>query len=125
MPGQIPELPALGTRENEVMQVVWALGPIVADDVRAQLKSLLKESTVRTVLKRLEAKGYLTHTVVGRTYLYAAAATRGEVAARAVKNIVDEICQGSVDELLNGLVESKVVTLSHIEALRFRAAAKS
>ena len=107
------------------MQVVWALGPIVADDVRAQLKSRLKESTVRTVLTRLEAKGYLTHTVVGRTYLYAAAAARGEVAARAVRNIVDEICQGSVDELLSGLVESRVVTLSHIEALRFRAAAKS
>ncbi len=105
MAAEISELPALGALENEVMQVVWALGPIIADDVRAQLKNKLKESTVRTVLSRLEAKGYLTHTVVGRTYLYAAAATRAQVAARAVKGIVDWICQGSVEEMLSGLTE--------------------
>ena len=100
------DFPALGALENEVMQVVWALGPSIAVDVRAQLKSQLKESTVRTVLSRLEAKGYLTHTVVGRTYLYAAAATRAQVAARAVKTIVDEICRGDVDELVAGMIEA-------------------
>ena len=106
------------------MQVVWALGPIIADDVRAQLKSRLKESTVRTVLSRLQAKGYLTHTVVGRTYLYAAAATRAHVAARAVQGIVDWICQGSVDEMLGGLADTKMVTVPQLTALAARLSEK-
>jgi len=117
MATEISELPALGALENEVMQIVWALGPMIADDVRAQLKNRLKESTVRTVLARLEGKRYLTHTVVGRTYLYAAAETRARVAARAVKKIVDEICQGSVEELLKGLLDTNLVTAAQLEAL--------
>ena len=121
---EISELPALGGLENEVMQVVWALGPTVADDVRAQLKSKLKESTVRTVLSRLEAKGYLTHTVIGRTYLYAAAATRAQVAARAVKGIVDWICQGSVDEMLGGLAETKLISAPQLTALASKISEK-
>ena len=120
----ISELPALGALENEVMQLVWTLGPTVADDVRAQLKSRLKESTVRTVLRRLEAKGYLTHTVVGRTYLFAATETRAQVAARAVKGIVDWICQGSIDEMLSGLAETKLVTAAQIEALAAKISAQ-
>ena len=124
MAQETPDFPALGALENEVMQVVWALGPIIADDVRAQLKSRLKESTVRTVLSRLQAKGYLTHTVVGRTYLYAAAATRAHVAARAVQGIVDWICQGSVDEMLGGLADTKMVTVPQLTALAARLSEK-
>lgn len=123
MTPEIPDFPALGALENEVMQVVWALGPTIADDVRAQLKSRLKESTVRTVLSRLEAKGYLTHTVVGRTYLYAAAATRAQVAARAVQGIVDWICRGDVDELLAGMVDAKMLTAKDLERLKAKIAA--
>ena len=121
---ETPELPALGGLETEVMQVVWALGPIVADDVRPQLKSRLKESTVRTVLSRLEAKGYLIHTVVGRTYLYAAAATRAQVAARAVKGIVDWICRGDVDELLTGMIDADMLTAKDVQRLTGTISAK-
>src|SRR5579883_1869024 len=66
-------LPELGELEHEVMQLVWAHGPITAEEVRERLSRRLKESTVRTVLRRLEDKGYTTHTVDGRTYVYQAA----------------------------------------------------
>ena len=61
-------LPELGDLEREVMQLVWANGPVTAEAVREKLSRPLKESTVRTVLRRLEDKGYTTHTVDGRTY---------------------------------------------------------
>ena len=66
-------LPELGDLEREVMQLVWANGPVTAEAVRERLSRPLKESTVRTVLRRLEDKGYTTHTVDGRTYVYQAA----------------------------------------------------
>ena len=60
-------LPDLGDLERDVMQLVWAHAPITAEVVRERLSRRLKESTVRTVLRRLEDKGYVRHTVDGRT----------------------------------------------------------
>ena len=78
-------LPDLGNLEREVVQLVWADSPVTAETVRERLSRPLKESTVRTVLRRLEEKGYVTHTVEGRTYVYEPAEPRGRVAARAVQ----------------------------------------
>ncbi len=117
MTKDFPDLPELGDLEHEVMQIVWALGPITAEDVRTQVKSRLKESTVRTVLRRLEDKGFLTHTVVGRTYLFAAAEDRPKVAARAVKRVVDWFCQGSVDEVLVGMVDADMLSEKQLAML--------
>src|ERR1041384_8749466 len=95
-------LPELGDLEREVVQLVWAHAPVTAEAVRERLARPLKESTVRTVLRRLEDKGYVTHTVAGRTYVYQAVAPRGRVAAKAVPRIVDWFCNGSGEEGLGG-----------------------
>jgi BlaI family transcriptional regulator, penicillinase repressor len=110
-------LPDLGDLEREVMQLVWAHQPITAEAARERLDRPLKESTVRTVLRRLEDKGYVTHTVEGRTYVYAAAEPRGQVAARAVKRIVDWFCNGSVDEVLVGMVDSAMLDKRQLRLL--------
>src|SRR4051812_48213274 len=102
-------LPDLGELERAVMQLIWTRGPITAEDVRERLDRPLKESTVRTVLKRLEDKGYVTHTVEGRTFVYTAAEARGRAAAKAVKKVVDWFCNGSVEEVLVGMVDSKML----------------
>ena len=59
-------MPDLGNLEREVMQLIWADGPLTAEVVRENLQRRLKESTVRTVLRRLEEKGYVVHAVEGR-----------------------------------------------------------
>ena len=109
--------PDLGDLEREVAQLVWAHPSITAEAVRERLSRPLKESTVRTVLRRLEEKGYVTHTVTGRTFLYSAAESRGRVAARAVRRIVDWICNGSVDEVLTGMVEAKMIDRKQLRLL--------
>ena len=111
------DLPDLGELERGVMQPVWARGPITAEAVRAELKRRLKESTVRTVLRRLEEKGYVRHTVDGRTYVYRAAEPRGQVAARAVQRIVKWFCNGSVEEVLVGMVENEMLDQQQLRAL--------
>jgi len=115
-------LPQLGDLEREVMQLIWADGPLTAETVREKLERRLKESTVRTVLRRLEEKGYVGHTVEGRTYVYQATQPRGKVAAKAVKRIVDWFCNGSVEEVLVGMVDSAMLDQRQLRRVADRVA---
>ena len=115
-------LPDLGDIEREVMQLVWANAPVTAEAVRERLERPLKESTVRTVLRRLEDKGYVTHTVEGRTYVYQAAAPRGRVAAKAVQRIVDWFCNGSIEEVLVGMVDASMLDQRQLRLLADKVA---
>lgn len=110
----------LGELELEVMQIVWDSGEITAEHVREKLPRSAKESTVRTVLSRLEDKGYLTHSVDGRTFVFRAAEARQEVAARAVRRIVDWFCKGSVEEVLVGMADAQMVDAKTLEVLAKR-----
>jgi predicted transcriptional regulator len=107
----------LGDLEREVLQLVWAQGPVSAEAIRERLGKPLKESTVRTVLSRLEEKGYLKHEVENRAYIYEAAEPPRRVAARAVKQILDWVCNGSVEELLVGMVDTKALDRNELQRL--------
>jgi BlaI family transcriptional regulator, penicillinase repressor len=111
----------LGDLEREVMQIIWASQAITSEAVRERLSRPLKESTVRTVLKRLEGKKFVTHLVCGRTYVFAATLPRRQVAARAVQRIVDLLCNGSVDELLVGIAESGMLDSTRLKELAQKA----
>jgi predicted transcriptional regulator len=112
----MPENPTeLGDLEREVMQLVWAAGSTTSEAVRERLSRPLKESTVRTVLKRLEDKGFVTHSVNGRTYVFTATEARRDVAARAVRRIVDWFCNGSVEEVLVGMVDTEMLDSAQLQ----------
>lgn len=110
-------LPDLGELERAIMQLIWAGGPMTADAVRERLPRRPKELTVRTVLRRLEEKGYVTHTIDGRTYVYRAAEARRNVAAKAVKRIVDWFCNGSMEEVLVGMIDAKMLNGDQVKKL--------
>jgi predicted transcriptional regulator len=105
--------------DNEVMRAVWDLEPCSVDAVHAVVSRTrdLKETTVRTLLRRLEQKGYLRHESDGRAYVYRATEPPRSLAARAVRQIIDRFCQGSVEELVSGMVDAKVLTASEIDRL--------
>ena len=75
---------------------------------------------MRTVLRRLEEKGYVTHTIDGRTYVYRAAEARGNVAAKAVKRIVDWFCNGSMEEVLVGMIDAKMLNADQVKKLEVK-----
>ena len=107
----------LGELERSVLQIVWRLGSVTADQVREELNRPLKDSTIRTVLRRLEEKGYVAHRLEDRTFLYRPAQSRQKVAGRAAKRIVDWFCDGSVEALLVGMVDSEVLDRSELQRL--------
>jgi BlaI family transcriptional regulator, penicillinase repressor len=116
----------LGELELGIMQLIWQHaakdGAMSAEQIREELGRPLKDSTIRTVLRRLEEKGYLTHTVESRTFLYRPAEAPQMVAGRAVKRIIDWFCDGSVEALLVGMVDSAVLDRKELQRLADRIA---
>jgi len=105
--------------ENAVMRVVWESEPCSVEAVYEVVSRDrdLKETTVRTLLRRLEQKGYLRHESEGRAYLYRATERPSSFAARAVRQIIDRFCQGSVEELVSGMVDAKMLSKSELSRL--------
>lgn len=101
------------------MDYLWAHGPSTSEACREALASSrpMKDSTIRTVLRRLEEKGYLTHEIDGRTFVYKASDARKNVAVQAVKGIIDRFCGGSAEELVLGMVDNAVLDRKQLERL--------
>jgi BlaI family transcriptional regulator, penicillinase repressor len=110
----------LGELERDVLSIVWRLGSVTAERVREELNRPLTDSTIRTVLRRLEAKGYVMHALENRAFQYRPAESRQRVAGRAVQRIVDWFCDGSVEALLVGMVDSKVLDGGELQRLAAR-----
>ena len=111
--------PPLADLENEVMQTVWKIEPCSVEAVHAVVsrKHSLKETSVRSILRRLEQKSYLTHESDGIAYIYRSTETPRSLAARAVRQLIDRFCQGSVEELVTGMVDAKVLSKEEMKRL--------
>lgn len=108
--------PPLGDLEHELLTILWTHGEMTAFAVRKHVSRKLKDPTIRTVLRRLEDKGYVTHSVVSGTFIYRATDS-AEAAASAVQGIVDGYCGGSLERVLRGLVDAGFVDTTRLEAL--------
>lgn len=119
-----PARKALSNLEHQLMEVLWKRGPATAEKIRGALspKHTLQDSTVRTILKRLEEKGYITHKNEGRAFVYSVVEKPRSVAVRAVRQILDRFCGGSLEQLLVGLVENEVVDRKELEELARKVA---
>ena len=115
----LTRLKSLGEVEQAVMDYIWLHGPTTAEACREGLADSrpMKDSTVRTVLRRLEEKGYVNHQLNGRTFIYQASDGRQNVAVRAVKGIIDRFCGGSAEELVLGMVDNAVLNRKQLEGL--------
>jgi BlaI family transcriptional regulator, penicillinase repressor len=112
----------LGELESSILSIVWREGSVTAEQVREALDRPLTDSTVRTMLRRLEEKGYIVHSTEERAFVYRPAESRQRVAGRAAKRIVDWLCEGSVETLLVGMVDSKILDRAELQRLAQRIA---
>jgi predicted transcriptional regulator len=115
----------LSPLEHQVMTVIWQLGPSTAEAIGGALRRRLKNATVRTLLRRMEAKGYLRHRVEGRTFVYEGRIAPGQAASGAVRRIIDRFCGGSAATLLLGLVEEGVIDRRELRELEQRLARRT
>ena len=112
--------------EQVLMNYVWSHPECTAEMCREGIarQRVLKDSTVRTILRNLEEKGFVAHTVEGRTFLYRAVDTRRNVAVQAARQLIDKFCGGSAEEFLVGLVDNQVLEPSQLQRLAKEIAAR-
>jgi predicted transcriptional regulator len=117
----------LSDLEHQLMDILWKRGPGTAEEIREALapRHVLKDSTVRTILKRLQEKGYVTHKIQGKAYVHTGVEKPRNVAVRAVRQIIDRFCDGSLEQLLVGLVENDVVDRAELQKLARKVAKNS
>jgi BlaI family transcriptional regulator, penicillinase repressor len=105
--------------QQAILDFIWTKGAATSEEVREALlpKHPLKDPSVRTLLRRLEERGYISHKVEGKVFVYRARVHARSVAARAVQQIIDRFCAGSVEQFLVGMVDEKVVPMDEIRRL--------
>ena len=105
--------------QQAILDRLWSSGPATADDIREALLPAhrLKDSSVRTLLRRLEARGYVSHRLEGKTFVYEATIPRKRLAAQSVRQMIDRFWSGSVEQFLTGMVDEKILTPAEIARL--------
>lgn len=98
--------------EARVMQAVWELGSCTTDQIRGALASHkeLADSTIRTLLHRLETKGHITHSTEGRTNVYTCRFAPGTAATGTIRSVIERFFEGSAENFLLGLVSERVLS---------------
>ena len=102
------------------MTIVWRRGATTAADVTGELSRPLTNATVRTLLRRLEAKGYVRHTVHGRSFVYVARVRQAQAASGAVRRVLQRFFAGSASKLLVGLVDDGLLAAEELKVLSRR-----
>ena len=112
--------------QQAILDLLVSGGPATAERIREGLRPAhkLKDSSVRTLLRRLEARQYVSHRVEGKVFIYEAMTAPQQVAAHSVRQIIDRFWSGSVEQFLTGMVDEKILTRAEIARLAKKIAAK-
>jgi len=116
---------SLTNREADIMQVLWDHGPCIVAEVRGHLRDELAYTTVLTLLRTLEAKGYVRHTEEGRGHRYAAKVKQQAARKSALKHLTEKLFQGSAEILFTHLVSDQKLTADQIRRMRALLAEKA
>lgn len=107
----------LGERELDVMGVLWASGSGTVTEVRDQLHDELAYTTVLTVLRNLEAKGFVRHESEGKAHRYYPRVAQRAARQRAITRLIERLFGGSAEQLVAHLVEERALTEEHLQRI--------
>ena len=110
----------LSPAQREIMEILWGQGELSAAMVREALpeQRRLARNTVRTMLDRMEEKGWITHRTEGRTFYYSPTLPRTATVGQRVVELVDSLCGGSPETLMTALLEHRGLTQEETDRIR-------
>jgi len=108
----------LADREAELMEVLWDHGPSTVAEVRDRVSDDLAYTTVLTMLRTLESKGYVTHDADGKAHRYSALIERDAARRSALRAMSEKFFKGSTAMLLNHLVADEKLSPEDVRRLR-------
>jgi len=109
----------LGRLELQIMNVVWDKSKATVHDVKKALSRRKPAySTILTMMRKLETKGYLEHEVDGRTYVYRPSISQQAVRQGVLGDLVERLFEGSTSLLLTSLVEQNRISENELCEIR-------
>jgi predicted transcriptional regulator len=105
-------------READVMQVLWDHGPSVVSEVQERITDQLAYTTILTVLRTLEAKGYVGHAEEGRGHRYHALIEQQQARKSALRHLTSKLFKGSPELLMRHLVTDQTLSADQIRHMR-------
>jgi predicted transcriptional regulator len=108
----------LTDREADIMRVLWEHGPSSVAEVRAALKHELAHTTVQTMLRILESKGFAGHEEEGRQHRFYAAVPEAAARQSALRHLMAKLFRGSSELLFTQLVSDQKLTPTQIRRMR-------
>jgi predicted transcriptional regulator len=116
---------SLGTRELDVMTVLWQHGSGTVTEVHDALGAPLAYTTVLTILRNLEAKGFVRRAEEGRAHRYFPKVKQRAAQRRALRRLVDTLFLGSPEALLAELVDDHDLSPGDLRRIARRLASDS
>lgn len=114
--------PRLGKVQLQIMQILWQHGQATARQITDELSQAspapLAHSTVQTLLRKLEAKGAVTHEAEERAFVFKPLFRQSEVTETAASDLLARVFQGSVYSLVSHLLKSETVSPDELKRLR-------
>lgn len=106
-----PRSPALTDAEARVMSVLWKRGTANVGDIVDAMKKrrTVSYSTVQTILRILESKGYVEHEKSGRAFVYRPLVDERQARRRALKHLVTRLFNGSPSLLVLNILEDEAI----------------
>jgi predicted transcriptional regulator len=108
----------LTDREADIMRVLWEHGPSVVNEVKERLSDELAYTTVLTILRTLEQKGYVRHEEEGRVHRYSAAVKEEAARKSALQHLTGKLFKGSAELLFTHLVTDRKLSQEQIQRMR-------
>jgi predicted transcriptional regulator len=105
-------------RELDIMGVLWDRGPSTAAEVRSALADDLAHTTVVTMLRILESKGFVSHTEEGRAHRFTPTVGRDAAGASALRRVIDRLFSGSEERVIAQLVQGDSLDRDRLRRLR-------
>ena len=109
----------LTQRELDIMSVLWELGEATANEVRERVDPSLAYTSVSTMIRTLEMKGYVSHRRgEGKTHVYYPVIDAEMAGETALGRVLDKIYGGSPIKLLAHLVEQRKLSDADLARMR-------
>ena len=120
------EMKRLTKAEEEIMQIIWKIGPCTVSEIRAYIEQELglprpPHSTISTIVRGLDnqekGKGFLGFKAYGRTYLYHTLVSKEMYSKQTLRKFVSEYFEGSMNRLVSFMVQEADLSLQDLTAL--------
>ena len=105
-------------RELDVISVLWDRGPSTVTEVQTSLDDDLAYTTVLTILRILEEKGYVGHKTEGRAHRYEPLVERSDAGGSALKRVRNRLFEGSAELMLTRLVDDNGIPEDELRRMR-------